>query len=134
MTSNTSFSFEDVIERLDELNMTMKRIAAALETIAQTVSPEIIEAGKTQRSERGKKEGKQKRTYSSAKELITVIKEEAPTLHGNIKDTKRFPSGDFIVKIDYVDNDTFKQIAHEAEKIGGKYSRKYRGFIFKMGE
>lgn len=134
MSSDPSFSFEDVIERLDKLNMTMKRIAAALETIAQTVSPEIIEVGKTQRSERGKKEGKQKRTYSSAKELISTIAEEAPTLHENMSNTRRFKSGDFLVKIDYVDNDTFKQIAREAESIGGEYSRKYRGFIFKIGE
>lgn len=125
---------EGMLERMDDLVLQLKRIASSLEAIQQTVSPETLEVGKRQKSERRERENEQEHTYKDAKELISTIQEKAPTLHENMNNTKRFKSGDFLVKIDYVSKDTFKKIAREAEEIGGEYSKKWRGFIFKMGE
>ncbi len=121
------FSVEDVIERLDNIAYQLQRIAAALETIQQTVSPQHLEV-----SPKVKEEVK-KQLWSSYKELAGAIKEKAPTLHENIKNARRFKTGNYLVQIDYVDSATFKKIANEARSLGGEYSKKYRGFIFQGG-
>jgi len=131
--SGSSEGFEEyVMERLDDMIYELKRIAAALETIAQTVSPQVIEKAPAQ----GKKSGQKKaKGIKNGKELSAIIARECETLHENLKDIKKFKSGDWLIKIDYVDTDTFKEIAREAEEaLGAKYSRKYRGFIVKGGE
>ena len=122
---------EYVMERLDDIVLQLKRLASALEAIAQSLNTEEIRVEPKKNSRESARKEKVERTWKSYRELNKAIKEEAPTLLENIKDVKRFKSGDFLIKIDYVSNEDFKRIADEARALGGEYSKKYRGFIFK---
>jgi len=119
-----------IAEAIIDLSGEVKKLREAIEKISAEgkSTPLKHDTASTRRKKKGEEQSEV--VYKSAKELLTAIKEEAPDLHENIKNSKRFKSGDFLVQIEYVDSDTFKRIAREAEALGGKYSKKWRGFIF----
>lgn len=116
---------EDMYIMLSNLEEELRRIRVALETIAQSLNHEEL----TVQAKPSREEIKQ--AWESYKELLTALKEIAPTLASHIKNAKRFSTGNYLIQIDSVDKETYKKILAEGLRLGGSYSRKYHGFIFK---
>jgi len=134
-------SNEDLSKQLELITEAIIDLSGEVKKLREALGGAVKEQSKAQlrhdtAATRGRRKGNTNDEiyYKTAKELLTAIKESAQTLHEHINNSKRFKSGDFLIQIDYVDKDTFKEIAREAEELGGKYSKKWRGFIFKGEE
>jgi len=118
---------------LKQLNYFLAQLIVEFKQLNDHLSNYNLLIANKQAIKQEEKEEKEEEGFKGDKDaLIRYVKDQCPTLWANLAEVKEFKSGDFLVTIEYVSNNEFKKIANEVkQKLGGSYSKKWKGFIVK---
>lgn len=117
------------LERIaDELKLIRVEMSELKELLSEVKQSEQVKPKPTKQKTTEKK-GKGKWT---TEDVYNYIKENCPKTMRFLQRVRQMPSGDFLIKLDYMTREEYDEVKEELkEQLEAEYWKKYQGFIVK---
>jgi len=121
-----------VVKALERIADELKLIRVELSEMKELLS-EVKQSEQRKPEPKSKKSQKNEgKTKWTTEDVYNYIKENCPKTFKFLQSIKQMPSGDFLIKLDYMTRREYDEVKNELkEQLEAEYWKKYQGFIVK---